>query len=502
MNIQKLQQLRQWRDTQARKEGVELYRVLGNETLEEIIRNDARTEEELLEVKGIKEKKLAKYGREILIVMNEEDNALTTPDSDGGATKEAAYLVFSISAFLDLVNTGLRTFEVKLQGEVTSLDERGNVYYFGLKDKEDGSTLSCLIWKNEYRLAGITLVPGMEVIVHGFPNVYKPSGRLSFRADTIELVGEGALKQQYEALKKKLADEGLFAPDRKKAIPLFPERIGLITSRQGEAIFDFRTNLGKFGFQLKFIDARVEGAQAVASLLEAVRQFKHQDIDVLVLVRGGGSLESLLSFNNEMLVREIATFPKPVVSGIGHEQDVSLVDLVADRSCSTPTGAAKLLSYGWEQALARTKLYEKDILSRYRQELAGRWEILDRTAHVIRQRFGRIFESFRQSASALERILSRIGSLIGQTTKEIKQMEKNIPQAFRRQLVRLTERLDTAEHSLRLHNPRRQLALGYSIVTVAGRVVKNVSQISLMDELTVQLQDGEITSAVKKVKKY
>ena len=505
MDIKKLQQLREWRDRQARKEGVEVFRVLSNQTIEEIVLNDIKTEEGLLGVKGIAEKKLAKYGREILTIMNSSSDVVLDREQGGRASQEiieqggSDEKVFSVSVFLDLVNTGLRTFEVKIKGEVSSVDERGGNYYFGLKDKEDGSTISCLIWKTNYRLAGVELTEGMEIMIHGFPGIYKPNGRISFQADSIELVGEGALKKQYEELKKKLADEGLFAPERKKPIPLFPHKIGLITSRQGEAIFDFRTNLGKFGFQIEFFDSRVEGVQAVPALLKAVKYFKNKDIDVLVLVRGGGSLESLLSFNNEMLVREIASFGKPVVSGIGHEQDVSLVDLVADRSCSTPTGAAKLLSYSWEQALARVNLYEKDLFGRYRKVLSDRRYELENSASRLRRSFSAIFEHFRQLEIRLKEKYLAIGAGLKSSAQYLAQAGRTISLRFDSLLAQAGERLDRAEAAIKTNDPARQLALGFSLVRSGGRIIKSVEDVRQDQEIKVELQDGEITSSVTNI---
>ncbi|MEK7477865.1 MAG: exodeoxyribonuclease VII large subunit [Patescibacteria group bacterium] len=512
MDAKKLRQLREWRDRQARQEGVEIFRVLGNQTLEEIVVNDVKTEKGLLEVKGIKEKKLAKYGREILEIMSRLETApLRLSKDDLPLTGSAAdqiiaaartgEKIFSVSVFLDLVNTGLRTFEVKIKGEVSSVDERNGNYYFGLKDKEDGSTISCLIWKSNYRLTGVELKEGMEIVVHGWPNVYKPSGRLSFHVDTIEMVGEGALKQQYEELKKKLEAEGLFAPERKKPIPLFPTKIGLITSRQGEAIFDFRTNLGQFGFQIKFLDSRVEGVQAVPSLIKAVRYFKDKDIDVLVLVRGGGSLESLLSFNNEALVREIVNFPKPVVAGIGHDQDVSLLDLVADRSCSTPTGVAKLLSYSWEQALAKINLYAKDIFGRYRKELFDQKYSLQTFSLRLKKNFSLIFENFRALDYRLKQYFSSIGAQIKSYSTSLSNLAESITLHFEKNLRMVLDYLKLADASITTNNPERQLRLGYSLVSAGGKILKSVAGIGKGEEIEVRLQDGKIYSEVRSIEK-
>jgi exodeoxyribonuclease VII large subunit len=184
----------------------------------------------------------------------------------------------------------------------------------------------------------------MEVIVEGTPSIYIPNGRFNFGVNTIELVGEGALKMAYDKLKKKLDSEGLFDIERKKLIPELPERIGLITSETGAVIHDFLTNIGKYGFKIKFFNSRVEGQLAIKDLLSAIEYFEDKDIDVLVIIRGGGSLESLQAFNNEVLIRKIADFEKPVICGIGHDKDVPLCALVADLLVSTPTAVTTVLN--------------------------------------------------------------------------------------------------------------------------------------------------------------
>lgn len=414
--------------------------------------------------------------------------------------RESGERIFSVSTFLELVNTALKTFEVKIKGEISSVNERGGHWYFDLKDKNDGSVISCLMWRSSYRLNGLNFKEGMEVIIHGWPSVYKPNGRLSFQADTIELVGEGALKRQYEELKNKLDKEGLFSLERKKTIPVFPQKIGLITSRQGEAIFDFRTNLGKFGFKIKFVDSRVEGIQAVPGLIKALRFFKKQDIDVLVLVRGGGSLESLLSFNNEALVREIANFSKPIVTGIGHEQDVSLSDLVADQSCSTPTGVAKLLSYGWEQALAQVNLVEKDIWVQYQNNLADKKYILENHATHLQKNFRAIFEYFQRLQFELKNIFLTIGISLKKNLEYLSRASEGLILNFKTNLQSIENQVKLYETSIYANNPERQLCLGYSLVRVGGKIIKSVTSVGKGEEIRVELSDGEIMAETKNIR--
>jgi exodeoxyribonuclease VII large subunit len=211
----------------------------------------------------------------------------------------------TIDEYLDGVNAGLLAMHARIIGEVTEIQlYPGRSYlFFKIKDKDAQASMSCFMWQRDYAVSGVKLEEGLEVILSGAPNIYKPAGRLSFHTKTVELVGEGALKKAYDELKVRLEKEGMFAQSRKRALPEFPQKIGLITSKDGAAIGDFQMNLGRFGYKVTMVDSRVEGQLAVAELISAIRTLRTKDIEILVLVRGGGSLESLLPFNNEALAR-------------------------------------------------------------------------------------------------------------------------------------------------------------------------------------------------------
>lgn len=167
--------------------------------------------------------------------------------------------IISVSQYLDRLNTTLKAEEAKIVGEVSELKiyEGKNYLFFSLKDKKDQSVINCIMFKNNYRISGVTLRDGLEIIVTAFPGIWKPNGRLTFKVELVELVGEGALKLAYDKLKKKLETEGLFAENRKRTITAYPHRIGLITSKSGAVINDFLSNIGKFGFEILFVDSKV-----------------------------------------------------------------------------------------------------------------------------------------------------------------------------------------------------------------------------------------------------
>ena len=261
----------------ARQENVPAFRVFVDKTLEGIAALRPKNKDELLTIKGMGERKFERYGREILEMIGGNDGPITglfCDASRNGETGNDKKKPYTVSGYLDLLNRELRKREARVQGEISSLDIRDNYLFFSLKDKDDESLLSCFMWMNNYKLCGVSFEEGLEIVVEGFPEVYKPNGRLSFRVSSAELVGEGALKRAYEQLKKKLEDEGLFLPERKKPIPEFVQRIGLITSETGAVIHDFLNNLGQYGYQIKFFSSRVEGQAAIKDLLSAIEYFE------------------------------------------------------------------------------------------------------------------------------------------------------------------------------------------------------------------------------------
>ncbi len=373
--------------------------------------------------------------------------------------------IFTIAQYIEILNVFFKSQSARIIGEISELKRAASGHvYFSVKDKENPGSLDAIMWARNYQLCGIALEVGMEVILNGHPNVYPNNGRLSFVADTVELVGEGALKKAYDDLRKKLEAEGVFAPERKRALPEYPQRIGIITSLKGAVIHDFENNLGKFGFKVNVIDARVEGAQAVPSLLAALcamREIVEDEgsrgtgIEVLVIIRGGGSLESLQAFNNEALVREVINFPVPVIAGIGHDQDVPLMALAADYMTSTPTAAAHVLSRSWEEAYAKVREFS-GLLNRFPLELQRVQNGLTNTWDGLVNLFERSLEHARQTVA--------LGA-----------------------------------QAIKHNDPARQLGLGYSIARRNGKVIRSTAGLSPGEELALTVSDGEIGSVIKNI---
>ena len=357
-----------------------------------------------------------------------------------------------VGLYVSLLNSKLGDLEAKVSGEVTSISQRGTYLFFTLKDKTDESLLQCFMWKRDYDLSGVTLAEGMEVAVLGVPEIYRARGSFSFRSKALFLVGEGALKKAYEELKTKLTSEGLFAHERKKHLPEFPERIGLITSETGAVIHDFLSNLGKHAFKISFYNVRVEGQYALREILAGIEYFKNKKIDTLIIIRGGGSLEVLQPFNSEVMVRAIADFPHPIICGIGHDKDVPLACLAADLSVSTPSMVTEALNRTWIDAKSRVALLQREIIYSFESQLRpflgiDRFSLMD----------------------------AKFSSLLHSSFSFLHNTEKLILQ----------------------NDPMRQMKLGWSITRQNGKVVRRLSDVKKGSLIAVEVSDGTIEAEMK-----
>ncbi len=383
--------------------------------------------------------------------------------------------IISVSQYLDKLNLTLKTERAKIIGEVSGVQEYpGRSYlYFSIKDSKDGSTAKCFMWKRDFAISGVALRDGLEVIVTAYPNIYKPNGGLTLQVELIEMVGEGALQIAYEKLKKKLEMEGLFTVEKKRALPMYPHRIGVITSKSGAVINDFLTNIGKFGFEILFVDSKVEGQDAIKDLLSAVATLRDKDLDVLVLMRGGGSLESFQAFNNEVLVRAIADFPAPVLTGIGHDKDVPLVSMVSDNNVSTPTAVANILNSTWSEAQYKVQLYQEKIMSHFQSS---------------------IFDAFRLAEDTMFREAEKIEFKIKQISGVIELQTKELLRGFALLVSGAEDVLLQSSKTLEFSNPHRQLARGYSIVKSGGKVLRSINSVKKGDNLDITVSDGIINA--------
>lgn len=235
---------------------------------------------------------------------------------------------------------------LRVIGEVSELTDKPGykAVYFTLGD--GSSVMSCLVWRDAYEASGLQLRAGMLVEAAGSLTVYPPKGRLQFQARSLAPAGEGVLRMQVAALARRLEAEGLMRPERKRALPAYPERIAVVTSPRGKAVHDIIRTLGRRypGAELVVAGVAVEGADAVSGICAGIAAAGSAGVDVLILARGGGSYEDLMPFNTEEVARAIVACAVPVVTGIGHEPDTTIADMVADQRASTPTAAAEAVA--------------------------------------------------------------------------------------------------------------------------------------------------------------
>lgn len=386
--------------------------------------------------------------------------------------------IFSVSEFLDLANELLGQQDFTVRGEIVEAKDHPTGFYFTLKDPEVEAVMECYASPYVYRELGLPLERGMVVTVGGVANIWKKRGRFSFRAETITLAGEGSLKKAYEALKKKLTEEGLF--DRKRPLPQFISRVGLVTSRTGAVIGDFRQNLLPLGMRLLHTDVRVEGATAVRHIRGALEYWNRHasDIDVLVVIRGGGSMEDLQAFNDEQVVRGIFGMRVTTIVSIGHDRDVPLAQMAADASASTPTATAHLVNQSWGALTT-------DVPSLASQLVYG-YEALLSSANA----------DVRSSASRLAVHLARVAGRGMQLQQKLRQGLERIGDRIAAMRQEITSR---ARH-LEASSPERLLRLGYSIVTdEIGGVVKRVGQLHHSQTVHTRLANGSFSSVVKEL---
>lgn len=410
--------------------------------------------------------------------------------------------VFSISEYIAILNAGLKAYKAKIVGEVGKVDiyPSGHVY-FSLRDEKDQSVLNCIIWKGKYALFGIEIKEGMKIIATGCPDIYKQTGRLSFIAETIELAGEGALKKEYEKLKKKLDEEGIFEESKKRVIPTYPEKIGIITSKQGAVLADFLSNIGNYGFKLLMVDSRVEGQSAITDLLSAIKTIKKKDIEVLVIMRGGGSFESLQSFNNELLVREVANFPVPVIAAIGHDKDMPLVSLAADFEVSTPSIAAITLSKSWKEAALLVERYRVDMIDSYEKGIDAAKLLISQAVATINEAGNSILEKYETIKNQLRVSFQSFKNAILNVKIGLRDSLDKSLSGFKSLFSRVDQRVKEAGKVITLNDPLHQLRLGYSIATSNGKIVRRTTDTKIGARVDLRVVDGSITSEVKSINK-
>lgn len=380
--------------------------------------------------------------------------------------------VIGVKEFVGILNEtlGFAFPAVTVEGEVASFKvNQGKWVFFDIKDDE--ATLGCFM--PVYQLK-VPLEDGMKVRVTGTPKLTK-WGKFSFTAKAVELAGEGEMLRAFELLKERLGKEGLFDAARKRALPAYPRTIGLIASVQSAAYQDFIKILNArwAGVTVKVADVQVQGAPAPDQIIAALEYFNQlaDPADVLVLIRGGGSLEDLQAFNTEGVARAVAGSRTPIVVGVGHEVDTSLADYAADVRAATPTDAARLVVPDRAHVTESLTLYEHKL-----ERLVG-------------ERVTDLQQLLNHSMAQMERFVRL-------PREQVLRQEAMIQAQQAHLLTRTVQRLEALRRLMASFDPKATLARGYSIVKHEGKVVKAAASVSVGDKLMIQLANGNLNSEV------
>lgn len=370
-----------------------------------------------------------------------------------------------------------------IEGEISNFRRPSSGHlYFTLKDAQ--SQIQVIMYRSSALRVQFNIEDGMKVLVFGKVTVYERGGQYQIIAQIIEPKGIGALQLAFEQLKKKLMAEGLFDKEHKKKIPMLPERIGIVTSPTGAALRDILNVLNRrfSNIHLLIYPVRVQGDEAPPEITAAINDFNRLgQVDVILVTRGGGSIEDLWAFNSELVARSIYNSQIPVISAVGHEIDWTIADFVADLRVPTPSAAAELVISSKDELKNRIEGFERVLSSRMAQYLG--WL----NNRLLRLSQNRVFTEPVNRIRQFQQQVDNLESTLYQTTKQFIQLKTH-------QIILLTEKM----HAF---SPTSVLLRGFSITSIQGKegVLKSVKDVSLNDRLKTCLTDGEIISTVDQI---
>ena len=416
---------------------------------------------------------------------------------------------------------------VYLTGQVSNFRKRPTHQYFSLKD--DRAVIQATIWSGIYQKLGFDLEEGMKINVIGRVQVYEPSGSYSIIIEKAEPDGVGALAIQFEQLKKKLSEEGLFQERFKQAIPQFAKRIGVVTSRSGAVIQDIITTVSRRfpGVEIVLYPTKVQGEGAAEEIARNIaRANEREDLDVLIIGRGGGSIEDLWAFNEEIVVRSIFESRLPIISSVGHETDLTLADFVADKRAATPTAAAELATPVTKlDLLTYLKNQEKRMATAVQNTLSKKKESLRGPSQsVIFRQPERLYDGYLQR---LDQLMLRLkqglnGELVRNQQKvqaqihRLEQLSPNVKiQRYQDRIQQLQKLMRSQmaviydakvaevkrlSEALLMLDTSRIVARGYAIVKKEDTVVSSANDLKKNDQVMLMMRDGQVELEVKDVK--
>ncbi|MDH7481568.1 MAG: exodeoxyribonuclease VII large subunit [Armatimonadota bacterium] len=372
--------------------------------------------------------------------------------------------------------------DVWVRGEVSNLKEHTSGHiYFSLKD--ENALIRCVIWRNSTSGMQFNLADGMSVILHGRVTVYEKQGQYELVVSEVTPDGIGALFTAYEQLKARLQAEGLFDKSRKKQLPEFPRRIALITSPTGAALQDMLTIAVRRlpCINIILIPTLMQGEDSQASVVDSLKLAESiPDVDVIIIGRGGGSIEDLWTFNSESVVRAICACQKPVVSAIGHETDFTLADFAADLRAPTPSAAAELVVPDKDEILSRISTLSDAMKSAI-------------TALIMNKKA--CFNMMMKS-----RVFAHPEVLVQERWQALDTLTMRLANSLDRQISNCSARLGEVTAKLHALSPLQVLSRGYAIVRHDGQLVKKISDVEVGDSTETLISDGRLVSEIKEIK--
>ena len=416
---------------------------------------------------------------------------------------------------------------VYLTGQVSNFRKRPTHQYFSLKD--DRAVIQATIWSGIYQKLGFDLEEGMKINVVGRVQVYEPSGSYSIIIEKAEPDGVGALAIQFEQLKKKLAEEGLFQERFKQSLPQFSKKIGVVTSRSGAVIQDIITTVSRRfpGVEIVLYPTKVQGEGAAEEIARNItRANERDDLDVLIIGRGGGSIEDLWAFNEEIVVRAIFESRLPIISSVGHETDVTLADFVADKRAATPTAAAELATPVTKlDLLTYLQNQEKRMTTAVKHTLSKKKEALRILSQsVIFRQPGRLYDGYLQRLDQLQlRLKQGLNAELVRNQQKVQEQVHRLEQLspiikiqryqdriqqlkkLLRSQMAVTYDAKVAEvkrlsEALLMLDTSRIVARGYAIVKKGEVVVASAKDLKENDQVSLLMRDGQVELEVKDVK--
>jgi exodeoxyribonuclease VII large subunit len=388
---------------------------------------------------------------------------------------DAIWTVSELTQYIrELFEIDYRLQDIEVTGEISNFTQaRSGHLYFTLKD--DRAQLKCVMWRSAAERLRFAPGNGDAILARGRVSVYEVSGVYQLYAEWMEPAGKGSLALAFERLKQQLADEGLFDTVFKKPLPAFPHKIGVVTSADGAALRDILNVLRRRCSLVSVLVAPtlVQGGEAPAQIVRALQWLDgRDDIDVIILARGGGSIEDLWAFNDEGVARAIFAARHPIISGVGHETDFTIADFVADARAPTPSAAAEVVTPDLEEIRP----------------------ILDRLQAQLSVELQAIIEQNRWQVQALTRALSHLSpqSALDNNRQRVDALAIRLDQTMYHRLERERGRLAVAQAGLMAISPLATLSRGYAIVRGEdGRIIRSVQGVAVGDKLTVQVTDGE-----------